>query len=1048
MKNKFSLLLLMALFTLLHVSGYAQNKVVKGTITDVSGLPIPGVNVVIKGTKTGISTDIDGKFAISVSPGQVLVFSSTGSKTVEKTVGQSDVVNVVLLDDVSQLNEVVVIGYGTQKKSDITGAISSLSAKQINATPVQNLLQAAQGKVAGVDIVSSARPGEIGAIRIRGNRSISGGNGPLYVVDGVPLQSGGIEMFNSNDVASIEILKDASATAIYGSRGSNGVVLVTTKKGKAGKALISFDSTTTMENLVELADYYDAGEYAEYRRDALRYAGLYKDAAGVTMNYADPTKDFQYFGADKTAWENIADGYTWVDRNNRIPALVNGIPVYDGTKIPTTDWTSPVLQTGIIRNNTLSFSMGTDDIKTYASIGVLDQTGSIAGQDFKRYTALLGLELKATKWLTFGATINANYSIQNYGYAGSGSRGSAQLYGASRGQYPFAEPYDSAGNYIFNPGGSINVINPIRDKDLVINERTTARMFGSFFGEFKIAEGLRFKTIFGPDIRNFENGQFQYATSSIRGGTATSTNYASLSDTENFSWTFENLLYYDKTFKEKHTLGVTLLQSSSLNKSEGSSMTATDLPYDSQLWHNLGSTNRGALDGWGSSYVKKTLASYMARFNYSYANKYLLTVTGRADGASVLSEGNKWDFFPSASLGWKINEENFLKDVSWIGQLKLRAGMGTVGNQTVDAYGTAGGLVSVPYIFGAVPAKGYVTGDPKGTNTGSIPNPALGWEKTEQLNFGVDFGFFNNRVSGSVDYYVANTYDILLDKSPNSVTGYGNITINAGETRNKGIEVQLSTINVEAKDFRWTSDITFTKNRTEIVSLASGPKDDIANNWFIGQPISVRYDYKKIGIWQTADAAEMAVFNGNGSTYKAGDIRVEDVNNDGRIDANNDRQIIGHTDPDWTAGFINTFNYKNFELSAFVYSRWGQTVDGGAVDMQGQFVHRKVNYWTPTNPSNEYPTANYNNGGQPIHYSAMNYQDGSFVKLRYVSLGYNLPQDIVEKSGMSKLKLYAQIINPYLYSKTSYLDADSSYAGGGASSVTTRSFVLGLNVAF
>jgi len=1053
MKNKFSLLLLLAMFALLHTSGYAQNKVVKGTITDASGLPIPGANVLLKGTRTGTSTDFDGKYSISAAPGQVLVFSSTGSKTVEMPVGESSELNVKLAEEISQLNEIIVVGYGTQKKSDVTGAIGSINAEKLNATPIQNILQGAQGKIAGVDITSNSRPGEIGNIRIRGNRSISGGtegNSPLYVVDGVPLQSGGIEMFNASDIQSMEVLKDASATAIYGSRGSNGVILITTKKGKAGKVQINLDSTVTMENLTDLADYYDAGEYAEYRRDALRYAGLYKDGSGVTMNYADPAKDFQYFGTDKTAWENIAAGYTWVDKAARVPVIENGIPVYDGSKVPTTDWTSSILQTGIVRNNNLSLSMGTDKIKTYASLGVLDQTGSIAGQDFRRYTALLSVELKATDWLTFGATINTNYSIQNYGYTGSGSRGSAQLYGAARSQYPFAEPYDADGNYIFNAGGSVNVVNPIRDKDLVINERTTARMFGSFFADIKLAKGLRFKSIFGPDIRNFTNGQYQYATSSLRGGTPTSTNYARLDKREDVSWTFENLLYYDKTFNDKHTLGVTLLQSSSMNKRETSAMTATDLPYDSQLWHNLGSTNRGALDGWGSGYVKKTLSSYMARFNYSYDNKYLLTVTGRSDGASVLAEGHKWSFFPSASLGWKINEEEFLKGVSWIQQLKLRAGIGVAGNQTVDAYGTAGALISVPYIFGTVPAKGYVTGDPKNSedSRGSIPNPALGWERTETINFGLDFGIFNNRITGSVDYYVANTSDILLEKDPNPVTGYGKITLNAGETQNKGIEVQLSSVNIEAKDFKWTSDITFSRNRTKIVSLV-GSGDNIVKRWFIGQPISVNYDFKKIGIWQTADAAEMAVFNSNGGTYKAGDIRVEDVNKDGKIDANNDRQIIGHSDPDWTAGITNTFSYKNLELSAFVYSRWGQTVTGGAVDMQGQFVHRKVNYWTPDNPTNEYPAANYNNGGQPVHYSAMNYQDGSFVKVRYISLAYNLPNDVIGKIGMTKLKLYTQIVNPFLYSKTSFLDADSSYAtDGGASSVTTRSFVLGLNATF
>ncbi|MAW97075.1 MULTISPECIES: TonB-dependent receptor [unclassified Leeuwenhoekiella] len=1043
---------------------WAQQKTITGTVTDPQGMPLPGVNVLVQGTQRGTQTDFDGQYSLEASEGDVLLFSFLGMKSISQTVGAASSYPITMQEDSAELDAVVVVGYGTQKKSDITGAISQVTAEELNDFPVQNTLQGIQGKAAGVNISSNARPGEVGSIRIRGNRSISGGNSPLYVVDGVPLQSGGLEAFNPNDIESVEILKDASATAIYGSRGANGVVLVTTKSGKNGRFQLNYDTNVSLERIRNLADYWNGAEYAEYRRDALRGAGRYGG-----LGYADPNLDEDFFGGDQTALNNILSAYNIIERdddNNLVVEMrpttpeeqelygVSQIPVYNPSNIQTTDWGSYFEQTGIQQQHNLSANMGTEKMKAYLSAGYLDQKGTVVGQEYKRYSALMNLQLTPVNWLTLGGTINASYAIQDYGYSAGGSRGSRTIYEAALGQLPYAQPYDENGEYIFNPGGNPNIINPIRDIGEVINERKTARMFGSFFAEVELAEGLRVKTIFGPDIQNFRNGQFQSAESSLRGGgTSESTNYARYSTSENVSWTWENLVLYNKNFNEVHDLGVTLLQSSSSSMSESNDMTASDLPYDSQLWYNLGSTNRGALDGWGSGYVKRTLTSYMARINYGLLDKYLLTVTGRADAASVLSEGNKWDFFPSLAVGWNMHQEDFLNDSEFVNRLKLRVGYGEVGNQAIDPYVTSGALIRLPYVFGGEPAPGYVVGDPKGTDRGFIPNQDLGWERTKQLNIGVDFGFFNNRISGSAEYYVANTDGILLAKSPNSVTGYGSIQVNAGATRNQGIELSLSTVNIESPDFRWTSDITFTSNNSEIVSLVDGSKeDDISNGYFIGEPLGAIYDFKKIGIWQLDDQDEIDRFNENGNNFQPGDIRVADVNGDGVIDPTNDRQIIGSPVPDWIGGFINTFSYKNWDLSAFLYSEWGATVRGGAVDVQGQYVHRAVDYWTPDNPTNAYPRPNYNNGGQPLYYSSMNYQDGSFVKLRYVSLGYNFNSSDIERFGLSRLKVYAQALNPWLYSKTDFLDPDSSFQNGGAnpsaSSITTSSLVFGLNVSF
>lgn len=1049
-----------------EVSEYLQTISVTGRVTseeDQQGLP--GVNVVVKGTSAGTITDVNGNYAIDV-PGSsaILVFSSVGYVSEEIEVGSKSVINLSLIPDITSLAEVVVIGYGSVKKSDVTGAIAQVTAEQIQEMPVQNTLQALQGRAAGIDVTSNNRPGEVGTIRIRGNRSILATNEPLYVVDGVPLQSGGIEAFNPNDIESIEVLKDASASAIYGSRAANGVVLITTKKGREGKSQITYNGSVFFERIDNRQEMFNAAEYAEFRREAFRTTNSY------STPYPNPTDDHTILGADPHAWESIAAGYSWIDKNNLIPEMrpataeeqarwgVNEVPVYDPGKVPTTNWTDYVEQTGITQDHTIGVNVGSQKVKAYFSVGYLNQKGTVTGQDYNRYTGRLNLEMDATDWLTVGSNITGTYSIQNYGYSAGGSRGSRTLYEAANGQLPFAVPFDPDGNYIYLPGEDVGIVNPIRDGDLVINERTVSRMMGSFFAEIKLAPGLRYKAIFGPDIRNYENGEFESEESSLRGGGApTSTNRARYRQENQFSWTLENLLFYDKSFDLNHKIGITLLQSSSKWQRKNSDMTATNLPYNSQLWYNLGSTAQGALDGWGSGFSERMLLSYMARLNYSFREKYLLTATGRWDGASVLAEGNKWDFFPSFAFAWRLDQESFMNEISAISLLKPRIGLGTIGNAAVNPYSTAGGLVQVPYVFGNEPALGYVPSNPKGaaSDQGSLPNKQLGWEKTMQWNFGIDFAAFNGRLSGSVDYYIANTFDLIMPRALPTVTGYVASQFNIGRTRNRGIELAINSLNIDKNDFSWSSTIVFSKNKEEIIELFDGKEDAIAQNWFIGQPIHVFYDLKKTGIWQEEDLEMMEAYNAKGATYKLGDVRVEDVNMDTVIDQNNDRQIIGSLVPKWTAGITNTFTYKNWELSAFVFARWGSTVMVNAPDMQGRYASPKIDYWTPENPTNAYPVPDYGNGGQPVHWSSMNYHDGSFIKVRYISLGYVFPKSVTERFNMSNLRIYGQVMNPFLYSKTSFIDPDIYFQNVSpgvpnisATSVSSRSFVLGLNVTF
>lgn len=1038
------------LITFQSLSGFSQDRIITGLVSDSQGA-LPGVSVMVKGTKVGVSTGVDGKYTLKASTGAVLIFTSIGYEVRQVTVGANSVINMTLSASNKELEEVVVVGYNTMKKGDVTGALTRVGQKEIEQMPVQNALQAMQGRAAGVDITSNSRPGEMGSIRIRGNRSLLAGNDPLYVVDGIPLAAGGIESINPHDIEAIDVLKDASATAVYGSRAANGVVLVTTKKGKSGATQVTYNLTTNFETINDLVDNFNSGEYAEYRREAYRNA---KDAK-YTLLYPNPKQDKAILGTDPNAWANIKKGYTWIDEENEIPAMrattaeeaakwgVSEVPVYDGSKIPTTNWTDYVNQTGITQDHTLGVSSGTDKLRGYFSGGYLSQNGTSKGQSYKRYNAKASLDFKPTNWLSLGGSFTTTWSVQNYGYSGTGSRDAKSIYAAAKGMLPFAVPYDENGEYIFQPGADIGILNPILEDDYVTNERTTLRALGSFYTEIQLLKGLKYRMNFGPDFRNYRNGEFQDKLSILRSaGAATSTNYARLRQSQNFAWTLDNLIYYDKTFNDVHKLGITLLQSMMSNRTEGSDMTATNLPYSSQKWYNLSSTSRGALDGWGSNYSKNTILSYMARVNYSLSDKYMVTVSSRWDAASVLAAGNKWDFFPAASIGWKMEEESFIKNISWINQLKPRFGVGVTGNSSVDPYSTAGGLTQMPIVFGSQVAIGYVPSDAKAAEPVPMPNKKLKWEKTTQWNLGLDYGFLKNRVRGYMDFYISNTNDLLLNRTISSLTGYTKIYDNIGKTQNKGFDFTLSTTNIRTKDFQWNTDISLSLSKDKIVELYAGKNDAPELTFFIGEPLFVYYDYKKTGIWQTADAAEMKKFNDNGGTYKAGDIRVEDVNGDYKIDPNNDRQVLGNKFPNWTSGLTNTLNYKNWELSFFVYARWGSLIEGGAADMQGRFASRKVDYWTVDNPTNAYPRADYSNGGQPIHYSAMNYQDGSFIKVKNISVGYTLPSSYLKAVHMSNFKLYGQVLNPYLYTKNGIIDPDIN------SSISSRSFVLGLNASF
>lgn len=1019
------LLLLCHLFFVWNMGFGMQQQTleVAGRVTSADGMPQPNVTVSVRGKAISTATDSEGRYRLSgVALGDVLVFSSVGFDTREiKVTGPK--VDVTLTSSSEDLEEVVVVGYNTVKRSDLTGSIVSVGSKEIAEFPLNNPLQALQGRAAGVDATSNERPGEMGSVRVRGQRSIEADSGPLYVVDGVPLQSGGLEFLNPKDIETMDVLKDASATAIYGSRGANGVIIVTTKRGRAGRTSLDYSVTSTIENLNDRVTMMNSEQYIEFRRHAFRRAGQYPD---------EPTleEDRKIFGQDPHAWANVEKGW------------VNG--TWNGSLVPTTNWTDYVTKTGVTHDHILSASGGTEKMQAYGSFGYLKQDGTQLGQDYQRYTGKFSVDVKPTTWFKFGGTMNLTYGDQNYGYATTNATGPGNIYFAAQGMLPFAVPFDSEGNRINLPGGDVNILNPIQEADYNINERKVLRGFGNIFGEFDLLKGLRYRINFGPDFYQNRNGRYMDAFSINRGGGEPgSTNRAQLDNTMRFTWTLDNLVYYNTHFNKSHNLGVTLLQSATAFRRENSWMIGENLPWNSQRWHQLGSVEK--LVGHGSDLEEWQLSSYMGRINYDYKGKYLFTGSIRWDGSSVLADGHKWDTFPSLAVAWRLDQEDFLKDVVWINNLKPRIGYGASGNSSIEAYSTLGRLQPLYYTWGDLVELGYVPSDPSLRDPISMPNKQLAWEKTVQVNYGLDFSLLNNRLSGSIDYYTSWTNNLLLPRGLPLLTGYPTTIANIGSTANRGVDITLQTVNITNDSFSWESSVNLTTNKERIVELANGKNDDIANLWFIGRRIQVHYDFVKDGIWQNTaeDLEEMAKFNANGHQFEPGNIRVRDLNGDYKIDPNDDRMILGHTLPKWNFGFGNTFTYKDFDLTFFVYGRGGFMIRAGRESLQGRFAQRLVDYWTPENPTNEYPAPNYDNAGGDPYASALDYQDGTFVKLRNVSVGYRLPQSTIERFKLANFRVYAQWMNPgLLYSAVDWIDPD---LGG---STFNRGVVLGLNIGF
>jgi TonB-linked SusC/RagA family outer membrane protein len=1040
---KWQRLLMLAIVAVSSTVAMAQSKV-QGKVVDATGEPVIGASVVVKGSSTGTVTDLDGNFTLNNVPGDSkLEVSYVGFRT--QTLAPGSNLNITLEEDKQLLDEVVVVGYGVQRKSDVTGALTRVGSKELNMKPVSNAFEALQGKAAGVDITTSERPGTVGSISIRGARSISASSAPLYVVDGVPLQSGGIETLNPRDIESIDILKDASSTAIYGSRGANGVVLITTKRGQEGKTQISYSGSFTFERLIDKSPAMNASDYITWRRWAYYNSNPSKYTPGDQPTYE---QDQSFFSGDQYALANLNKGW---DENHQI---------WDGSKVTDTDWTDFVKRTGVTSEHNLSLRGGSKNVSGYLSFGYLNNKGTQRGQNYERFNLTASADVKGTEWFKAGGSLNASYGNQDYGFSRRGqssNSGPTDIYSAAKAILRYAVPYDDNGKIIPMPGGSTaNTYTIMNEWEKSNENRETFRILGSFYAQLDFGkiweplQGFQYKLQVGPDFRYYRLGAFIDSSSAALGG---GNNQSTREDRRDFSWTIDNMLLYNRDFGE-HNFGLTLLQTASKLNTETSNMSAKSI-IPTFMWNNMGAIDINNTEkyspGFGSGLSEEALTSYMVRLNYSYKDRYLLTASGRWDGSSVLSEGNKWDFFPSMALGWRMEQEDFLKDVSWIDQLKLRVGVGVTGNSAVAPYGTLGVISKYFMPFNGVENQEiFVTNEPYYTSgANQMPNPNLKWEKTTQWNFGVDFSFLKGRIGGSIEYYTSRTNDLILDMKIPSLSGYPSMKANVGKTKNHGIEITLNTIPVMTKDFTWNSNLNFAAQKDEIVELSNGKEDDITNGWFIGESIAVYYGYEANGLWQESDQEEMDKFNQyltgkNDKKFTPGMVRPVDQNGDYKIN-DQDRVIIGNRNPRVTMGWSNTFSWKGLELTLELQGRFGYKYNTGGQGQLGMYQQQEISYWTPGNTGADWQKPIYNQSGGDPYSNLLGFKDASFIKVRNLSLGYNFSKNLLRKigAGISGAKVYIQGKNlGMLYSSVDYMDLDTGWT------YYNRGFTMGIQVDF
>lgn len=996
-----------AIIPQLQTVAVAAFETITGKITDENGKPLQGASILVKGSNLGTKTDANGNFSIEAAPTAVLVISYIGYDNQEVRVGNRTNISIQLKATSAVAEEVIVVGYGSQKKSDVTGAVAKVDLEKATAIPTTNVAEMIRGQAAGVQItLGSARPGGNSDILIRGRNSITGGNAPLIVLDGFPIPD--INDVNPDDIASVEVLKDAASQAIYGARASNGVVLITTKRGKAGKFKVGLNNYVTTQKLSKNFDLYSPQEFAQLRREAIRTA----NTPGQTYQ----PDDINFGGAASPEYLNFQKGN-----------FVN--------------WEDIVLKTGIINSHTLTVQGGTDLTKIFTSINVFNQSGLIPTSGYQRGNFRVNLSQKLNEKINFEANVNLITDKQK--------RESSSLDFITIS--PFTGPYDDNGVLVRDLAGansSSSTINPlwnIRESD---NDLKTNLFNLNLVGNYKISKNFSYKLNSLLSRRNNDVGIY---LSSLHSAGKGSNGEATVSNTLREEYLLENILNYKGSITNNHQFDVTLVQSLNQRNSSKTETVGTGFPNDILGYDGITNATNSKTTRNEEQY---RLASFMSRVRYTLLNKYLLTLTGRYDGASVFSENNKSAFFPAMALGWQMHKENFLKNVEAINDMKLRVSYGSVGNQSLDPYTTLGVVQPFTYIFGGNLYSGYLPGS-------QLNNVNLTWETSTTFNTGLDFGLFKNRLTGSIDYFKTKTTDLLVDKSLSGSSGYSNTITNGGESENKGVEVMLSGNIIRNRDLTWNITTIFSsyKNKivkTGILGVNGEQKDDLGRNRFVGHPINNIRTYLFDGIFQTDDEAKNSAQGTLGGTVTpfqnptglvAGSIRLKDVNGDGVI--NDKDNVIVATDPKWFGSISSNLTYKNFDLLADLFIAEGAMKNnpylssfnqGGTLQSVRNGI--KVDYWTPEKPSNNFPRPNYSSA--PPNVSALGLRDASYVRLRTLSLGYNVQAFGFGKLKISNARLYITATN--LFTITDYKSYSPENNPGDFPDA--KSVTFGLNIGF
>lgn len=993
-KNRI-LSLLFFFMAFISVQVYAQDIKISGTVISGSdNYPIIGANILVKGTTIGTITDVDGNFSFEAPKGSTLVVSYIGYQSQEMQVSGNAPLKIVLSEDSEKLDEVVVIGYGSQKKSDMTGGIVAVGNEKLQMVSTNNLMDKLAGQVPGLNItMEKASPSEDQVLRVRGENSLTADNSPLIVLDGIPY-SGSLGDIDPDNIENLSVLKDASSAAIYGSRGANGVILIQTKKGKKGTATVSYKGQVGFSQPERRVDVMKGPEYVKFLQDQWAYMNY----NGVIKNPEDIL--------------NVSEIENWK----------NGIE---------TDWQDQIFRTAMTNSHQISVSGGTEKTTYMASISRLNQEGVVKDTGMKRTNIALNITQQLGNWLTIGM---ATQAVQKE-YGGIQAGISDALC-----QSPYGQPYNSDGSLNFYPMDQTLHANPLADLEAT-SDKTDRNIFVSTYADAKLPiKGLSFRTNFGYNYRSKFEGSY-YGRNTLTGKAKNGS--AAIKNQHDWDYTWENVLKYELQVG-KHKFDATGLFSMQQTSQEISEQKGTSFVNDDSEYHNMAGAEENKTVT--SELTETAMLSYMLRLNYNYANRYLFTATGRSDGYSAFGTNNKYAFFPSLAAAWNLSSEEFMESTnSWMDMLKVRLSWGSNGNQAIKAYQTLDRLKLTNYIWGdkGTTVNGVIL------SYNSIGNPNLKWETTQTVNAGVDFSFFNSRLSGSIDFYVSNTSDLLMNRTVPIMNGYNSIMDNVGKTRNTGIELALNSVNMENKDFRWSTSYNFSLNRDKIVELRGDGKDDITNKWFIGEPVKVYYDYNVVGTWQEDDN----FLNADGKEIqkgaKPGHAKLEDVDGDGTITAK-DKQIIGSKLPSFTMSLGNTFTYKDFTFSFLlngVFGAWKEMIDYNFDRWSSKYNYISgMDYWTPENPTNAMTSPGYVPYDKHSFYKKMNY-----VRIKNITLGYNLPKTILNPIGISALNVNLSVNNLCTFSNVkNALNFDGTDYNANIISCypTARSFMLGLNLIF